>query len=787
MDITPIARRLKESAEFDSILKANEVIFQDLRNHYPRHMEWVKHVTDDLKKDTYNRLAFGVYAHTKDSAKEILVWTAVVSKKQFVKYFEIKNIVPHNQEGCQNLSISNINKCLLVLIKCIQNFAVAKSISKLTTEMGTSPADNRIVLKALIECDFEPEGNRFRRYGEEDEHIILSYHVPVISSIDPYDTDQQSRWIVKEKLHAAVECDDFNVRVDVEGLDASLILYSTNKTEELRGNKFNVSLAVIVLRHNLLSSVDLDEINTNREIKLLILNEEIDVAKFFIFDFTGSCSDSAFILLWENDSEKVKEYTENYVLFKREELYYYLYQNLELNADDFPLYDDVCGIVVHCEERRFKLDQVKESLKAGKNILYFSLGSTGKYLQPNYLLFFSEFSPEADRFKIWGYAIISDVSAQAKGIELDEANAKEAYYDIIDEYDDSIDPIWNEQEFTKHNHYNQSGGFTAITFDNVTVFENKDVNTGDLFDGYNGYYSYFLRGMACYISKSQADSFFIKNQDKKMRKIETKIGEVYQAVDGMSLMLNDFPEEDALLDIVFIHGINSSASEAWLNAETKYYWPFELANQLKSVNVWTVDYKSSRSKRKSDSPSIREISKEIKSKFDITGIGKKRKTIFVCHSMGGIIFKSIMQICDNSNKGEYEKCFLHNIKGVLFYATPHTGSKWANLATDGLFNPIYKPTITTSGLKEYDDFLMTLKDFYVARSLELNIKTAGFYEKVATSIGLIVDQSSADHGIPTMENYPLREDHFGIARPQRKESEQYARLLKFIRDMFPQL
>jgi len=45
-------------------------------------------------------------------------------------------------------------------------------------------------------------------------------------------------------------------------------------------------------------------------------------------------------------------------------------------------------------------------------------------------------------------------------------------------------------------------------------------------------------------------------------------------------------------DIIFIHGLGGEATETWKGCNG-FYWPQELANELNTVEVWTLNYNAS--------------------------------------------------------------------------------------------------------------------------------------------------------------------------------------------------
>jgi hypothetical protein len=87
---------------------------------------------------------------------------------------------------------------------------------------------------------------------------------------------------------------------------------------------------------------------------------------------------------------------------------------------------------------------------------------------------------------------------------------------------------------------------------------------------------------------------------------------------------------------------------------------------------------------------------------------RDRPIIFVAHSLGGLIVKKAMAI---SNNNVHLRHILWAVKGVIFLATPHLGSRMANVAYVA-YKALHFPTD-----READQLIKALK----LRSPELSI------------------------------------------------------------------
>ena len=91
---------------------------------------------------------------------------------------------------------------------------------------------------------------------------------------------------------------------------------------------------------------------------------------------------------------------------------------------------------------------------------------------------------------------------------------------------------------------------------------------------------------------------------------------------------------------------------------------------------------------------IDEIANSLYFSMKHAKVGEK-PFILVCHSMGGLIGKTILNIAKDNNDEKY----LGNVKGVVFFSTPHFGSDVVLRILDSLainYEQIFKIFTTTS-------------------------------------------------------------------------------------------
>jgi hypothetical protein len=155
------------------------------------------------------------------------------------------------------------------------------------------------------------------------------------------------------------------------------------------------------------------------------------------------------------------------------------------------------------------------------------------------------------------------------------------------------------------------------------------------------------------------------------------------------------------------------------------------------------------------------------------GIGQ-RPVCFITHSLGGLLVKSILRRSADSQFPPERLQVVEQCRGVLFLATPHQGSRLADLA--GAIK-VYLPSVSTLDLKDNDDHLMDLYEWYRGYAPSHHILTRSYYENKETkAVVIVVPRSSADPGVagdtargPT----PLDRDHLEISKPRNRDDKAY--------------
>lgn len=221
-----------------------------------------------------------------------------------------------------------------------------------------------------------------------------------------------------------------------------------------------------------------------------------------------------------------------------------------------------------------------------------------------------------------------------------------------------------------------------------------------------------------------------------------------------------------------------------------YCWPKDwLGRDCKNVRVIGINYETSLSMwtplcpSEKEKLSLTERSDEIAQKLIMSEVGN-RPVVWITHSMGGLIVKQILlKACESSDPELRKLC--QRTRGVVFYSTPHNGSKMANL--NQAISLILWPSVVVQELKENSPKLKEMHEKFLKLAEELQMRVITFVETKSTVVSamkfnfLLVEPKSGKTGIGEYYEIPL--DHLGICKPRNRYSFLYQKVLHLLKEV----
>ncbi|KAH0562316.1 hypothetical protein GP486_002990 [Trichoglossum hirsutum] len=141
--------------------------------------------------------------------------------------------------------------------------------------------------------------------------------------------------------------------------------------------------------------------------------------------------------------------------------------------------------------------------------------------------------------------------------------------------------------------------------------------------------------------------------------------------------------EDAVADIIFIHGITGNRETTWTDNATGIFWPEQfLAGSVPKSRILTFGYDAEAVRLWRTASKNRTGNNAVNLANDLAQLRGRTQTaerpmIFVAHSLGGLVLEDAMLSSNISAEPHIQSLSTHTI-GVCFLGTPHCGSQLSN-------------------------------------------------------------------------------------------------------------
>ena len=203
-----------------------------------------------------------------------------------------------------------------------------------------------------------------------------------------------------------------------------------------------------------------------------------------------------------------------------------------------------------------------------------------------------------------------------------------------------------------------------------------------------------------------------------------------------------------------------------------------LGEDFSDKGIWSVAYEVEPFRWKGSTMPLADRATNIVDLLDIYEIGE-RPLIFITHSMGGLVVKQMLRHAHDFGNPSWKR-IVEQTRGIVFLSTPHSGADIANWVQ--YIGGIIGTSVSVEELKANDSRLRELNTLYRNHPRLKEIPMIVYCENEPTSGVMVVNQTSADPGIPGVIPIPLDENHISISKPQSKQSRLYLRVKKFIKD-----
>ncbi len=232
-------------------------------------------------------------------------------------------------------------------------------------------------------------------------------------------------------------------------------------------------------------------------------------------------------------------------------------------------------------------------------------------------------------------------------------------------------------------------------------------------------------------------------------------------------------------NVIFVHGLGGNAWSTWHPQEEfdNNFWLTWLGEdeELPDLGIWSYGYEAEPTAWKGKTMPLFDRASNLLEWLEVRRFGQY-PLIFVTHSMGGLLVKELLRTAQNFRKQD----ILQQSKGIVFLATPHTGSHLANLIDK---TPILaRVTVSVRELKAHEPQLRGLNEWYRENARRLEIKTKVYYETQPVKGISVVDPDSANPGIEGVKPVAIAANHIDICKPKSKQELVYSSVKNFLEE-----
>ena len=258
-------------------------------------------------------------------------------------------------------------------------------------------------------------------------------------------------------------------------------------------------------------------------------------------------------------------------------------------------------------------------------------------------------------------------------------------------------------------------------------------------------------------------------------------------------------------DVVFIHGLGGDGLSTWHHAPKEIatgqaaaqqsgqpfepgqlnFWPVWLGQDCPNLGIWSLDYELERSDWEGTTMPLAERANNVLEIFANKRIGEK-PVVFITHSMGGLLTKQFLRNAHDFGSAR-QRQVAENTKGIVFLATPHSGSNWSNWAQfiNGLLLQLPKLSLSVEELAWGHSRLQELNYVFRGHPTLGQLPVKAYYEKQPLKpLGVVVDNVSADLGKPEPPT-PVDANHLNICKispADKADGVVYDSVLLFLED-----
>jgi len=263
--------------------------------------------------------------------------------------------------------------------------------------------------------------------------------------------------------------------------------------------------------------------------------------------------------------------------------------------------------------------------------------------------------------------------------------------------------------------------------------------------------------------------------------------------DHVYLLTHPSPIE---FDIIFVHGLGGHGLSTWsVQGNDSYYWILEwLPKYFPQARILSMNYNADIMEWIATPSTPNDKSKNLE--LELTSKGPipdypvnvgTRPLIWITHSLGAVITKSVMNNAKKSDSIEKHKALLKQTQGIIFYGSPHLSDDLqAGEVLINLVNLLQKDPSLADELKPLSSKLVGInKDFKDVES-HYKFKKYCFCENFPTQVAdmmnvMIVEDWAAKDECGEGHYSTIAANHINLSKVEKEEN--LSKLVEVIKSM----
>jgi len=234
--------------------------------------------------------------------------------------------------------------------------------------------------------------------------------------------------------------------------------------------------------------------------------------------------------------------------------------------------------------------------------------------------------------------------------------------------------------------------------------------------------------------------------------------------------------------VCFIHGLGGSATTTWrCQSDDRCCWTHWLAGDFRDIHVMVLDFDCAPSRWLGDSMVLTDRAVNLLELLLVELSETSTPVFLICHSLGGLLAKQMIRTAYDSRHHDLVK-LVGRIRGIVFMATPHTGSDVASFLR--MFQCILRTQPVTRELERNAAALRDLNCWFRDNCSTWQCSVKSYCETRSTH-GVMVVKADSDLGLAGHRPVPVDADHTTISKPTSRSDTLYRSVCHFIRRTLP--